>query len=135
MARYDFGMSWEEFEETTPGMLYALGKRRNAAQRHERFANAQTAAAVYNTNRRSEDDPILSPFDFVRDDKSSEEATRMREMRKIIRSFGTLPGLSRKKMLALRRKMIDKLKATGHAPDAEEVFDDCWPSLKPKEGE
>ena len=50
-------------------MFSALCKRRNVKIKYERFANAQTAAAVYNVNRGKADDPIVQPFDFVRDDE------------------------------------------------------------------
>ncbi|MGA9135549.1 MAG: hypothetical protein WB384_26360, partial [Candidatus Sulfotelmatobacter sp.] len=62
MARYDLGLSVEEFEELTPGMFQALCKRRNIRIKYERYANAQTAAAVYNTARTKADDPMVHPF-------------------------------------------------------------------------
>jgi hypothetical protein len=34
----------------------------------------------------------------------------------------------------MRADLIERLKAQGQM-DAEEIFNDCWPSLKPKEGE
>jgi hypothetical protein len=136
IARYDLGLSWEEFEELTPGMLQALCKRRNIRIRYERYANAETAAAVYNVNRTSEETPVLTAFDFVRSKESADELNRVREIRKLIqRTFGCLPaGLGRPKILAMRADLIERLKAQGQT-DAEEIFNDCWPSLKPKEGE
>ncbi len=116
-------------------MFQALCKRRNVRIKYNRYANAQTAAAVYNVNRSSEDAPIVTPMDFVRDDKDQRERNRIRELQRVIKqNIGGLPsGLSREKILEIRAKQIENLKALGHA-DAEEIFDDCWPSLKPEEG-
>lgn len=128
-------MAWEEFEEATPGMFRALCKRRNIRLKYERYANAETAAAVYNMARTSEEQPVLSAFDFVREPEEAAEHDRIREVRKVImQAFSGLPAMDRTKVLELRATMIAKLKAKGQ-DDAEQIFDDCWPSLKPKEDE
>ena len=119
----------------TPRSFRALCERRNIRLKYERFANAQTAAAVYNTARPSEEVPVISAFDFVREPEYAAERNRIREVRKVImQAFGNLPAMDRKKVLELRAKMIAQLQAKGQ-DDAEQIFDDCWPSLKPKEGE
>lgn len=116
-------------------MFKALCHRRNVKIKYERYANAQTAAAVYNVNRTSEDTPVVSAFDFVRSKESADEQERVREVRRVImQAFSGLPAMDRTKVLGLRAKMIAKLKAKGQ-DDAEQIFDDCWPSLKPKEDE
>ena len=76
VARYDLGLSDDEFGELTPAMFQALCNRRNVRIKYERFANAQTAAAVYNVNRVKADDPIISAMDFVRDEESSRKKER-----------------------------------------------------------
>jgi hypothetical protein len=125
----------DELEELTPRMLYALCKQRNIGFKYEKYAHALTASAVYNVNRTSDDVPVVSAMDFVRDPKEQAERDRVRAVRRtIMQGIGTLPALSRTKILELRAKLIEKLKSHGNA-DAEAIFDDCWPSLKPKEDE
>ena len=129
-ARYDFGLSDEEFGDLTPGEFNALCTRRNIRIRYERYANAITAAAVYNANRRSSDDAIVSAFDFVRDEQESEKQERLLKAKKFVRQALALPlGTSREKFLEVRIKVVADLKASGY-DDATQIVDDCFPSLR-----
>ncbi|MGB8990068.1 MAG: hypothetical protein WCC37_25955 [Candidatus Sulfotelmatobacter sp.] len=128
MARYDFGLSDEEFEELTPVEFKGLGTRRVIAIKYQRFAGAQSAAATYNVNR-GEESPIITAMDFVRDDEKQAEMERKRNMRRVLNQLGMTRG-DRKKLLMLRAKMIADLKARGNR-DAEEMCNEVWPSLKP----
>ena len=136
MARYDFGLSWDEFEELTPKMFQALCKRRNVRIKYERYANAQTAAAVYNVNRHSADDPMVRPFDFIMDDEqASQRVSKIRFKKFIQKTIGQMPfGTPREKLLEVRSKAIGDLRASG-CEDPEALFNEMWPSLKPKESE
>jgi hypothetical protein len=122
-------LSWEEFEELTPAMFQALCIRRNVRIRYERFANALTAASIYNVHRGSEDTPIVSAFDFVRDADPEREQTQ--EIKRLIKQVvGSIPpGSPRSKYLEVRERTIASLKSQGRA-DAEKLWNDCWPSLK-----
>jgi hypothetical protein len=113
-----------------------LGKRRNVGIRYDRYANALTASAVYNVNRGSSDDPTVAAFDFVRDEKSAMKRERLREVKRHIRqTIGNLPiTTSKEKYLDVRLKLIADLLTAGHN-DAEELFDECWPHLKPTKEE
>ena len=117
----------EEFWNLTPGMFQALCKRRNVGIRYERYANALTASAVYNSVRSSEDSPLICAFDFIRNEKDSAKLEKLRE--------GKLPMTTpRSKFLDVRRKAIIDLAASGYeTPEA--LFDSVWPSLKPTEEE
>ena len=112
-------------------MFLALWKRRNVAIKYERYANAQTAAAVYNVNRGSEDAPILHPMDWVRDD----EAARKKEKRDKFKAYarkviGGLPMTTpMEKVVEVRAKAIKDLEAAG-CKDAVTVMDSVWPHLK-----
>ena len=134
MANFDLRLSWSEFEELTPAMFQALCKRRNIQIRYERFANAQTAAAVYNTNRHSVEDPLVEPFDFIRDEESAQRKERlMKAKRYINRALGTLPlSTTREKILEIRDKAIADLRASGYT-DAEQIVDAMYSNLKPKD--
>lgn len=135
MARYDFGLSEEEFGELTPGEFSALCKRRNTRIRYERYANALTASAVYNCNRPNSDDPMVTAFDFVRDEKDAEKREKRNTAKKFVQQALALPlGTAREKFLEIRLKVINDLKASGYE-DAEEIVNECFPSLKPKETE
>ncbi len=103
--------------------------------RYQRFASALGAAAVYNVNRASTDDPIVTAFDFVRDEKSALRRERTREAKRhIMQMIGQLPMTTPlAKFHDTRRKVIADL-LTGGVTNAEQLFDECWPSLKPKEG-
>jgi hypothetical protein len=132
MARYDLHLDLEEFWDLTPGMFQALCKRRNAGIRYERYANALTAAAVYNSVRTSEDSPLICAFDFLRDEKESAKLEKLREGKKFIKKvIGQMPMMTpRSKLLEIRRKAIIDLAASGYETP-EELFDSVWPSLKP----
>jgi hypothetical protein len=120
----------------TPRMFLELCRRRNVRIRYERFANAQTAAAVYNVNRRSTDDPVVTAMDFVRDEAATEKREKVRTAKKFVKEvIGGLPmTTARGKFLETRLKVINDLRASGYE-EAEQIFDECWPNLKPKENE
>jgi hypothetical protein len=136
MARYDLHLDLDEFWDLTPGMFQALCKRRNIGIRYERYANALTAAAVYNSVRSSEDSPLICAFDFIRNEKDSAKLEKVREGKKFItKVIGQMPMTTpRSTFLDVRRKAIIDLAASGHeTPEA--LFDSVWPSLKPTEEE
>jgi hypothetical protein len=110
-------------------MFQALCIRRNVGIRYERFANALTASAVYNVNRTSDESPVVSAFDFVREADPEREQTQ--QIKRLIKNVvGNIPaGTTREKLLEVRERTIASLKSQGRA-DAESIFDECWPSLK-----
>jgi len=138
MARYDLGLSWEEFGECTPGMFQALCKRRNTRLKYERFANAQVAAAVYNMagRMRSDDAPEVTAFDFVMDEEESAKRENDIKFRRYVqKAIGQLPiSASLEKLREKRLKVIEDLRASG-CGEPEAFFDSIWPHLKPKESE
>ena len=115
-------------------MFSALCARRNIRFKHERYANAQTAAAVYNCNRASADSPMLTAFDFVRDEKEAAIRSERQNVKNIIKQvIGQMPSNTPKeKLQEVRSKCIASLTAQGRT-DAEQLFNECWPSLKPTE--
>jgi hypothetical protein len=135
MARYDLFLSWQEFEEVTPAMFQALCRRRNIRFKYERFAHAQTAAAIYNVNRFGADSQMVSAFDFVRTDRDSTAKAEIKAIRNNIKlCIGSLPkDTTKERFQKVRTRTIEDLKAHGR-PDAEALFDSVWPSLKPDKG-
>jgi hypothetical protein len=131
IARYDLDLGWEEFSDLTPAMFQALCIRRNVRIRYERFANALTAASVYNVHRATDDSPIISAFDFVREPDPDREQTQ--QIKRLIKNVvGSMPaGSAREKYLEVRERTIASLVTQGRT-DAEAIFDQCWPSLKGK---
>lgn len=132
IGRYDLGLSDDEFEECTPKMFQALCKRRNVRIKYDRFANAMTAAAIYNVNRSSENDPMVRAFDFVMtDEQAKQREQRISFTRFIKKTIGGLPlhitpeGLRKKRL-----NVIADLRASG-CTNPEEMFDEIWPHLKP----
>lgn len=136
VARYDLGLSWPEFEDLTPGMFWELCKRRDMARKHERFANALTASAVYNSRRTSEEQPIITAYDFIRDPESSRKREEIETLKRQIREQVTMLPVStpRAHFMAMRERIIATLEAQGRT-DAKELWAECWPSLVPTEGE
>lgn len=129
IARYDLGLSLAEFEDLTPAMFQALCKRRNLRFKMDRYANGLTAAAIYNVNRGSSDTPIIEPMDFVREPDPFREQTNA--IRKTIKQVvGQLPvGTKPEQIAEIRTRVISSLLRQGRK-DAEQLFDECWPSLK-----
>ena len=132
MARYDLGLTAEEFWDLTPGMFQALCKRRNVGIRYDRYANALTASAVYNVHRGSEDSPTVCAFDFIRDEKEAAKLEKLREGKQHIKKvIGQLPmTTTREKYLDVRLKVIADLTASKFE-NPEALFDSVWPHLKP----
>lgn len=136
MARYDLSLSWEELQDLTPSMFGALCNRRNIRLKHERFANAQTAAAVYNVNRVSNQTPLMTAYDFVRDEAASKARAEMLAIKAGIKqAVGCAKwDTPREKFLAMRLRIIKQLEAQGRI-DAKELWAECWPDLVPTEEE
>ena len=106
VARFDLRLSWEEFADLTPGMFAALCKRRNIRLKHERFANALTASAVYNVHRAGADVPMVTAYDFVRDAKQSEAHEQTQLLKRQIQEAVTrMPANTpREKFMKVRAK-------------------------------
>jgi hypothetical protein len=126
----------EEFWDLTPGMFQELAKRRNTRIRYDRYAAGMTAAAVYNVNRAGDDAPVITAFDFVRDDAAAAKLEKLREAKRFVKSaIGQMPMMTpRTKLLEIRSKAITDLTASGYN-NAEAIFDSVWPTLKPTEEE
>jgi hypothetical protein len=122
----------EAFADLTPGQFQELAKRRNTRIRHDRYAAALAAAAIYNVNRAGADAPVVTAFDFIRDDEATAKLEKAREGKRYCNKvIGGLPfGTPRSKLLEIRTKAIADLKASGYS-NAEAIFDSVWPSLKP----
>jgi hypothetical protein len=122
----------EEFADLTQGQFQELAKRRNIGIRYDRYANALTASAVYNVNRSSEESPILTAFDFIRDEQQAAKLEKLREAKRFVKTaIGQMPMTTpRAKFLEIRCKAITDLTASGYS-NAENIFDSVWPSLKP----
>jgi hypothetical protein len=129
-------LTWEEFEELTPGLFQELAKRRNVGIRYDRYANALTASAVYNVNRNSEDAPVIAAFDFVRSEEESDKIEQLQVFKRHIKMvIGNLPmTATRTKFLEVRRECLGHLTQSG-CKNAEALFDEVWPSLKPTKEE
>lgn len=95
-----------------------------------------TAAAVYNVNRGKTEDPMLTPYDFVRDEESSRKKEELQNVKRFIKkALGNQPmSTPREKLLEIRLKVITDVRASGRE-DAEQLVNECWPSLRPKEYE
>lgn len=115
-------------------MFNTLCARRNLKFKCDRYTAGMVASAVYNTNRSSADIPMMTAFDFIRDERSSAELAEKQRITSVIKQvIGQLPSnTSPEKIQTIRAKTIASLKAQGRT-DAEQLFNDSWPSLKPKE--
>lgn len=113
-------------------MFIELSKRRNVRIKHLRYANSITAAAMYNTHRGDSDTPVIHAFDFVREEKDANRLAKLGEAKRFVRqSIGQLPmDTPRAKYLSIRLKTIADLAKNGYL-NADEIFDEVWPSLKP----
>jgi hypothetical protein len=87
--------------------------------------------------RSSEDVPIISAYDFIRDEASAAKLEKVREGKKhismVIRNLPIF-GTPRAKYLEVRREAIANMTASGY-DNAEALFNQVWPNLKPTEDE
>lgn len=113
-------------------MFQALCNRRNVRLKYERYANALTAAAVYNVHRGSTEDPLVRPFDFVMDDEqSTRREQRIKFTTYVQKAIGHLPpSTPMSKIQETRSKVIRDLEASG-CPEPEKFFNSIWPHLQP----
>jgi len=118
-------------------MLKALCVRRNVRLKHERYAAAEVAAAVYNVHRPPNSDaPLMSAWDFVRDGEQARQYADWLEAQRYVRkAIAQLPcDTPREQLMRIRQHTIDTLTRRGRT-DAAELWAQAWPSLVPKEGE
>lgn len=116
-------------------MFTALCKRRNVRLKQDRFANAITAASIYNVHRAGTDAELVTPFDFVRDAAQTEELDKVRLLKRQIRDAVTrMPNnTTREAFLKIRKNVIAGIEKLGRT-DGAELWAECWPTLVP-EGE
>ena len=73
-------------------MSNALCARRNIHFKYDRFAAGIVASAVYNVNRASADSPMITAFDFVRDEKDAAARAEVQNIKGVIKHvIGQLP--------------------------------------------
>jgi hypothetical protein len=113
-------------------MFRALCARRNIGIKYRRYEAGMVASAVYNSRRTSDEQAVVTAFDFVRDETSSIERDNLRRVQATIRQvIGSLPAsTTREKLLEIRQRVISSMVSQGRT-DAAEIFDAVWPSLKP----
>lgn len=137
MARYDLGISsWDELADLTPSMFRALCLRRNVRLKHERLAAAEVAAAVYNVNRNSKEDRLLTGWDFVRDGEQAEKYAAWMDAKQYVRKvLANVPyDAPRSLLMKIRGEAISELTRRGRT-DAAELWAEAWPSVVPQEGD
>jgi tetraacyldisaccharide-1-P 4'-kinase len=123
MARFDLGLSLEEFGQMTPRMFDALLERRHIEFRYQLLAAATVAATVINVNRRPSDPPV-SPYDFV-----IEETPRDLAKKNIASLFAMVGTGEPERFDNMRRRAIAGLKQEGFS-DAEEIFREVFSAWK-----
>jgi hypothetical protein len=65
IARYDLGIGLGEFGELTLAQFEALLDRHHEAHRRRMAAAGVVAAAVYNSQRTKDSDPLVNAVDFI----------------------------------------------------------------------
>ena len=68
IARYDLGLTTDDFGELTPALFEALIERRKAESKQDYFRTGLISAAVINTSMAAPKTPV-SAMDFVPGDK------------------------------------------------------------------
>jgi hypothetical protein len=131
MARYDFGMTLEEFGKTTPGQFMALIKRQNNRFRRECYLAGVTASMIANVNRPDQKAKYWTPWDFVPDPERANKRNDLKSQ--IMKVFGAMMefNASPSAMDSARERIVAKLTKQGHT-DVEEVFDEVFPHWEKK---
>jgi hypothetical protein len=113
-----------------PSFFMHLRRRQKQQFKNDRYLAAIPASAIYNVNRSSLDIPVIDPIDFVRERDPKEE--KVKEIKAQIKhAVAELPsGTTPEKYQQVRKHIIDTLIAN-EVRDAEDIFDECWPSLTP----
>ena len=132
IARYNFGLSWEDFADCTPKMYRALFNRYHISVRHLRYASALTTAAIYNSNRTKEDDPVVAAFDFVATDEEVERRMNRKRYREYVNKALAMWVTAPEKFMEKRPLVIEDLRVAG-CENPEELVDRMFPEFKPKE--
>jgi hypothetical protein len=76
---------------------------------------------------------MITPFDFVRNDEDAVKLDKLYKAKLFVKQALALPfGTPIEKFLAVRAKVIADLAAAGY-DGAEQIVDECFPSLKENE--
>jgi len=119
----------EEFGLLTPGMYFALMKRRNVEFKHQCFQSGTMAAMIANMSQRVSS-KVWTPWDFVPDEKRNEEREKLKRLIMTMFSFNADKAIQNPmKDEDLIKKTIAKLEAQGYR-DAAEIFDELFPGWR-----
>lgn len=127
MARYDFGLSQEEFGKLTPGMFAALLKRKAVEFNTQLYLAGLTASMIFNRSRTKDTDPILTAFDFV--PETNGEDPKVAQLKQNLLSLFSMLRRGEQDILAIREKKIKELTAMGYE-DVQAIFDEVFASWK-----
>lgn len=116
VARYDFGLTDEEFGKLTPTQFQLLWERRTANFRRQCYLHGITAAATYNVQRTDWKQETLSPMDFI--PRSQAETEREAIVSFLTKLKGTMPA---SKLSEAKQSYLLDLKQKGRA-DAEGII-------------
>lgn len=114
VARYDFGLTHEEFGRLSLAQFAALWDRRSCDWKRSCYLQGIIASCIYNVHRTKDSDHIFSAQDFVpRPATESERDEIVWQLKKL--PFQTMPEQERQqakatwkeKLLALGRKDVD----------------------------
>lgn len=116
VARYDFGLSDEEFGKLTPPQFWRLWERRTVNFRRQCYLHGITAAATYNVRRTDWKQDVLSPMDFV--PRSVSDSERDEYISHLTKLKDTMPA---SKLPEAKQAYLRTLQEKGRQ-DAEEII-------------
>jgi hypothetical protein len=136
IAKFDLGLTWEEFAELTPSMFKALRKRQEIQFRHTCLAVAINAADYRNAHRQDSGDRLWSPLDFiVAENEQNPEREQVKQ--NIASAFGMLMSMRKpispkerqpltvEEMKTWRKKIVRDLISQGWSvEEADAIFDE-----------
>jgi hypothetical protein len=126
VARYDFGLTNEQFGELTPAMFVALLERRWQEFRRGMYGQAVVAAQNYNLHR-PEDAAMLSAMDFIPGSVNTDDEKQEEVRRNVMAWHSMHPDATSEQIAALRTRVIAGLVKQGYEEaKATEMYDSIF---------
>ena len=126
IARYDLGLTDDEFWELTPLQFKALRKRQEIEFRHKCFVAAIAAADYRNAHRYESGDKVWSPLDYVVCEGGDTDLRREEAKHNIAAAYVLVGSMTPAQAAKRKENIIRSLRDQGFE-DADALFGEVFP--------
>jgi hypothetical protein len=125
IAKYDLGLTENEFWKLTPEMFKALRKRQEVEFRKQCFVSAIVAADYRNAHRTESSQQVWSPLDYVSCEEDGVNDEREQAKMNAKNVYLMMGSLTPEQAASQKAKTIDGFIKAGFE-DAEQMFEEMF---------